>query len=161
MRCYDKEHITSWYDDHHCFMMFLQQCNAKLVRWVGVSFRGMSVPVLLEFEFDDRHDRSKTRDYNRPEHFTPSRLPVHESLNLNVFGICFSVDAAEHSYMNVNSLCGCTELHCHARSRQVHLVWSINTPQNVLEASYRSRNTGGPRWTAAEWAAWREQQAQG
>jgi len=31
----------------------------------------------------------------------------------------------------------------------------------VLEASYRSRNTGGPRWTAAEWAAWRETQAQG
>jgi len=100
MRCFDKEHITSWYDDHPCFMMFLQQCNAQLVRWVGVSFRGTSVPVLLEFEFDDRHDRSK-RDYNRPEHFTPSRLPDQH---------CQNVDATEHSYMNVSFFCGCTKL---------------------------------------------------
>jgi hypothetical protein len=47
---------------------------------------------------------------------------------------------------------------CTGRGRNVHLVWSTNTPQNVIEASYRARTHSGPRWSAAEWAVWREQQ---
>jgi hypothetical protein len=137
MRCYDKEHITTWYDDNHCFTMFLQQCNARLVRWVGASFRGMAVPVLLELELDDRHDRAR-RDIPRPEHFKPTR-PVDQHRK--------KVDATEH--MKVNVLGGCSGS---ALSRQV----SLNTPQNVIEASYRSRAVSGPRWPAAEWAAYRE-----
>ena len=57
-RCFDKEHVTTWYDDNHVFMMFLQQCNARLVRWLAANYRGMAVPVLLEFELDDRNDRA-------------------------------------------------------------------------------------------------------
>jgi hypothetical protein len=75
LRCFDKEHVTTWYDDNHVFMMFLQQRNARLVRWLAANYRGMAVPVLLELELDDRNDRGK-RDH-RPEHFTPSR-PVDQ-----------------------------------------------------------------------------------
>jgi hypothetical protein len=38
----------------------------------------------------------------------------------------------------------------------IHFFWSINTPQNIIDAFGMARTFHGPRWTAAEWAEWRE-----
>ena len=45
------------------------------------------------------------------------------------------------------------------RARLLHLVLTVRTPQNILDASYQSRSRAGPVWSAAEWAEWRDQRA--
>jgi hypothetical protein len=42
------------------------------------------------------------------------------------------------------------------RTRLLHFLYAVNTPQNVVEAAHAPRQFHGPRWSAAEGAEWRE-----
>jgi len=45
------------------------------------------------------------------------------------------------------------------KPRRVHFLWCVNTPDNIKEEASQKREYHGPRWSAQEWAEYREYRA--